>query len=80
MNKEFYDLEIKDLEDLNGGALFGAVAGYLIGLHVGLALGVYAAYDSMKSGSSGRDAGKALLTVMGSTTISCTVVGAVFGA
>lgn len=75
----FNELTIDEIVNIDGGAIVGAAIGYIAGNYVGAAAGAYALYDSIKSGSSGKDAGKALLTVWGASVVSGTAIGAVFG-
>lgn len=72
----FNELDTYELEYLNGGGIVGAAVGYLAGLAVGTVGCAVACIDSSRSGSSGRDAAKAGLTVFVGSVVTGTVIGA----
>ena len=76
METTFNELNSNETFDINGGGIVGAAVGYVVGVHVGAVGCAVACIDSVRSGSSGRDAAKAGITVFAGSVITCTVVGA----
>lgn len=76
----FTEINENELERVNGGGLFGAVAGYAIGCYIGAIVGATCSWISKKCGDSAKVSTDVGLTAAAATVAVFTFVGALLPA